>query len=96
MDILLEKKISILNSDEFNLKFQEIDEKIRRQILNDFNKLRLEQNNEFAIKDVFDNETFLENAIVLKEVVELLQVYKIKYENKQPFLGDFFELLLTT
>ena len=64
--------------------------------MKEFHKIRLEKNNEFAIKDVYDNETFIENGIVLKEVVELLQTYQIRYEEKQPFLGDFFELLLTT
>jgi type I restriction enzyme M protein len=33
---------------------------------------------------------------VVKEVVELLQVYKIRYNYRQQFLSDFFELLLTT
>jgi type I restriction enzyme M protein len=59
---------------------------VRLELLKEFNKIRLEKNNEFAIKDVFDKETFEENAIVLKEVVELLQKYQIRYEEKQPFL----------
>jgi type I restriction enzyme M protein len=33
---------------------------------------------------------------VVKEVVELLQVYQIRYNYRQQFLSDFFELLLTT
>ena len=39
---------------------------------------------------------FRSNAIVVKEVVELLQNYQIRYTKKQQFLSDFFELLLTT
>ena len=65
-------------------------------LLREFTKIRLQKNNEFAIKDVFDEETFNENAIVVKEIVELLQGYKIRYTKKQQFLSDFFELLLTT
>ena len=34
--------------------------------------------------------------IVVREVVELLQPYQIRYGHKQQFLGDFFELLLST
>jgi len=54
--------------------------------LKEFNKIRLQKNNEFAIKEVFDEETFKENGKVLKEVVELIQIYKIRYTEKQPFL----------
>lgn len=61
-----------------------------------FTKLRLYKNNEFAFKEVFDDNSFEENANVLKEVVELLQSYQLRYTHKQQFLGDFFELLLNT
>jgi type I restriction enzyme M protein len=54
--------------------------------LEKFTKIRLQKNNEFAIKEVFDDETFEDNAIVLKEVVELLQNYRVRYTKKQPFL----------
>lgn len=92
----LKKEITDFNDDEFNSEFWEIDEKLRMKILEKITKLRLQKNNEFAIKEVFDEETFKDNAKVLKEVVELLQVYQIRYAEKQPFLWDFFELLLTT
>ena len=62
----------------------------------EFTKIRLEKNNEFAIKEVFDTPSFEENAKVVKEVVMLLQGYKIRYTKKQQYLSDFFELLLTT
>ncbi|MDR1594254.1 MAG: N-6 DNA methylase, partial [Prevotellaceae bacterium] len=56
----------------------------------------MEKNNEFAIKDVYDEQSFNENAVVVKEVVQLLQKYKLRYTKKQQYLFDFFELLLTT
>jgi len=34
---------------------------IKKSILEEFSKIRLEKNNEFSIKDVFDHETFIEN-----------------------------------
>lgn len=92
----LKKEITDFNDDDFNKEFSWIDESIRVKILEKITKLRLQKNNEFAIKEVFDEETFIDNAKVLKEVVELLQVYQIRYSEKQPFLWDFFELLLTT
>jgi len=53
-------------------------------------------NNVFAIKEVDDDETFENNQRVLKEVVQLLEKYQIRYPRKQQHLSDFFELLLTT
>ncbi|MBR6699091.1 MAG: N-6 DNA methylase, partial [Bacteroidaceae bacterium] len=51
---------------------------------------------EFAIKEVYDSASFEENAKVVKEVVELIQGYRIRYNKRQQYLSDFFELLLTT
>jgi len=59
-----------------------------------FKLLRLYKDNEFAFKEVINERTFLENAEVVKEVVKLLEQFKIKYSHKQQFLGDFFERLL--
>jgi type I restriction enzyme M protein len=56
----------------------------------------LEKNNEFVIKDVYDGPSFNENAVVVKEIVQLLQKYKLHNARKQQYLSDFFELLLTT
>jgi type I restriction enzyme M protein len=36
-------------------------------------------NNIFAIKEVFDAETFEDNAKVLKEIVQMLGEYQIRY-----------------
>jgi len=53
-------------------------------------------NNVYAIKEVFDEETFEDNAKVLKEVVQMLWEYQIRYPWKQQHLSNFFERLLTT
>lgn len=100
MKEFLDKEVTDLSDKEFEERFgtrlDSFDNKIKEQLLEEFTKIRLEKNNEFAIKDVFDAETFEENAVVVKEIVELLQDYKIRYTKKQQFLSDFFELLLTT
>ena len=96
MKEFLDKEVSDLSDAKFEEKFGNLDNSIKEELLEEFTKIRLQKNNEFAIKDVFDQDTFEENAIVVKEVVELLQNYQIRYTKKQQFLSDFFELLLTT
>ncbi|HBF3877917.1 TPA: N-6 DNA methylase [Clostridioides difficile] len=61
-----------------------------------FSQLRLQKNSEFSFKEVYNEQSFEENAIVVKEIVELLQPYQFRYGHKQQFLGNFFELLLNT
>jgi len=102
----LEKKVTDFTEKELEKEFTDIlpegvfhnlsataKEQLKKRIIY---KLRLEKNNEFAIKEVFDGESALENAKVVKEIVELLQGYKLRYTKKQQYLSDFFELLLTT
>lgn len=61
-----------------------------------YNQLRLYKNNEFAFIEVFDKDTFDRNVVIVKEIVQLLETFKLKYNHKQQFLGDFFEHLLNT
>ena len=49
-----------------------------------------------VIDDVIDEPSFRDNAAIVREVVELLQPYRLRYSKKHPFLGDFFEKLLTS
>ncbi|MDR1452368.1 MAG: restriction endonuclease subunit S [Candidatus Margulisbacteria bacterium] len=96
MKEFLEKEVTDISDTEFENKYGDVSEDIRKKILDDLTEIRLKKNNEFAIKEVFDNDSFEENAKVVKEVVELLQGYKIRYAAKQQYLSDFFELLLGT
>jgi len=96
MKELLEKKVTDISDDEFDTRFQQVEENYRDEIKDILTEIRLKKNNEFAIKEVFDDISFTDNAKVVKEVVELLQVYQIRYNYRQQFLSDFFELLLTT
>ncbi|MDR1199006.1 MAG: N-6 DNA methylase, partial [Prevotellaceae bacterium] len=92
----LEKEVTDISDAEFEKKYGALSDDVRKQLLDELTEIRLKKNNEFAIKEVFDNDSFEENAKVVKEVVELLQGYKIRYAAKQQYLSDFFELLLTT
>jgi len=96
MKEFLEKEVTDLSDKDFERKYGKLDDDIKKQILEEFTKIRLKKNNEFAIKEVFDDDSFEENAKVVKEVVELLQGFKIRYTKKQQYLSDFFEMLLTT
>ncbi len=96
MKELLEKQVTDVSDSEFDVRFQQIEDKYRSEIKDIFTELRLKKNNEFAIKEVYDDDSFNENAKVVKEIVELLQVYQLRYNYRQQFLSDFFELLLTT
>lgn len=96
MHEFLEKVVTDFSESEFKNKFPFLTETQRQPILDEFRKIRLEKNNEFAIKDVYDEQSFNENAVVVKEIVQLLEKYKLRYAKKQQYLSDFFELLLTT
>ncbi|PKL72225.1 restriction endonuclease subunit S [Candidatus Kuenenbacteria bacterium HGW-Kuenenbacteria-1] len=85
----LQKEIEGISDSDFSAYKTEEERKSKKKKLLIFN-------NVFAIKEVFDNETFEDNQKVLKEVVELLQQYQIRYPRKQQHLSDFFERLLTT
>jgi len=97
MKEFLDKEVTDISETYFRQKYGGIvNDEIRAQFLEDLTEIRLKKNNEFALKEVFDDDSFNENAKVVKEVVELLQRYKIRYAAKQQYLSDFFELLLTT
>lgn len=93
---LLEKKVTDVSDSEFDKQFLQVETQYKDKFKEILTEIRLKKNNEFAIKEVYDDASFEENAKVVKEVVELLQVYKIRYNYRQQFLSDFFELLLTT
>lgn len=92
----LERTVSDFDEEDFKKRSANVPEEVQKYLLNEVQKLRLEKNNEFAIKEVYDKDSFLENAKVVREVVELLQKYRIRYNKRQQYLSDFFELLLTT
>ncbi|MDR0989648.1 MAG: restriction endonuclease subunit S [Prevotellaceae bacterium] len=92
----LDKHVTDFSEEQFKNRYQNLTDEDKNDLLKEINKIRLEKNNEFAIKEVYDEKSFKENAVVVKQVVELLQGYKIRYAAKQQYLSDFFELLLTT
>lgn len=59
-----------------------------------FRKLKYFTNNDFAFKDVHNEELFYQNGKVLVEVVQLFQKFKIVHTSRHQVLGDLFEQLL--
>ncbi len=96
MEKFLSRTVSDFNEDDFKIRCSDLNEEAKKYLLDEVNKLRLQKNNEFAIKEVYDPASFEQNAKIVKEVVELLQGYRIRYNKRQQYLSDFFELLLTT
>ncbi|MCL2041705.1 MAG: restriction endonuclease subunit S [Bacteroidales bacterium] len=96
MKKFLDRTVSDFNEEDFHKQCKNLHDEAKKFLLREVNKLRLEKNNEFAIKEVYDTQSFEENAKVVKEVVELIQGYKIRYNKRQQYLSDFFERLLTT
>lgn len=96
MEKFLSRTVSDFNEADFEIRCSDLNEETKKYLLNEVNKLRLQKNNEFAIKEVYDPASFEQNAKIVKEVVELLQGYRIRYNKRQQYLSDFFELLLTT
>lgn len=93
----LEIKIIDHSEEDVTKVLEGIDNSLQRQRLIDmFRDARLKKSPNFAFVEVLDEKTFRLNAKIIREIVELLQVYKFRYQQKHEFLGNFFELLLNT
>ncbi|RHZ36790.1 HsdM family class I SAM-dependent methyltransferase [endosymbiont GvMRE of Glomus versiforme] len=73
-----------------------LNSKKSQKILKMIDNLRLKKDNTFAFIEVFDDKTFEENCLIVKEVVGLFANFKFRYNTKSKSLGEFFEDLLNT
>lgn len=93
----LEIKVIDYEQREVTEKLANIEDSLTKQwIMKMYTDTRLKKSPNFAFVEVQDDRTFDLNAKVVREIVELLQAYKFRYEQKHEFLGNFFELLLNT
>lgn len=74
----------------------DLDADTKQWIMQMYTDTRLKKSPNFAFVEVQDERTFALNAKVVREIVELLQGFKFRYEQRHEFLGNFFELLLNT
>lgn len=56
-----------------------------------FRQLKYFNNNPFAFLDVHNEDLFFQNAVILKDVISMLQNIYLTSNNDNQFLGDLFE-----
>lgn len=98
MEEFMKEKIFYVAADYAERLFQQYTGSQRKKAIEDLNNtiriLKFYSNNDFAFKDVHNEELFFQNGKILVEIVELFQPYRIVYPSKHQFLGDLFEQLL--
>ena len=92
----LEIDVIDYKQDDVMQRLASLDSDTRQWVMEMYTNTRLKKSPNFAFVEVQDERTFALNAKVVREIVELLQVYKFRYAQKHEFLGNFFELLLNT
>lgn len=98
MEEFMKEKIFYVEADYAERLFEQYTGRKRKAAIEDLNRtiriLKFYSNNDFAFKDVHNEELFFQNGKILVEVVQLFQPYRIVYPSKHQFLGDLFEHLL--
>ena len=92
------EEIYYISADYPELLFSTYTGSKRKKAIEDLQKtiriLKFYSNNDFAFKDVHNEELFYQNGKILVEMVQLFEKYRIVYPSKHQFLGDLFEQLL--
>ena len=98
METFMKEKIYYVPADYPEWLFKEYTGKNRQKAIEDLQRniriLKFYSNNDFAFKDVHNEELFYQNGKILVEMVQLFEKYRIVYTSKHQFLGDLFEQLL--
>lgn len=98
MEDFMKEEIFYVPNDYATNLFQQYTGQKREAAIQDLNNtikiLKFYSNNDFAFKDVHNEELFFQNGKILVEVVQLFERYRIVYPSKDQFLGDLFEQLL--
>lgn len=98
MQEFMQEDINYIDDGYADRVFGQLEQGKRKKAIEDLrNTLRILKyytNNDFAFKDVHNEELFYQNGKVLVEVVQLFEKYRIVYPSKHQFLGDLFEQLL--
>jgi len=98
MDQFMKEKIFYVDSHYPRKLFADYTGSSRERAIADLEKtirsLKFYSNNDFAFKDVHNEELFYQNGKILVEMVQLFEKYRIVYNGKHQFLGDLFEQLL--
>ncbi|PHY91822.1 N-6 DNA methylase, partial [Campylobacter vulpis] len=95
MKEFLGEEITFVSNDDIEKAFKKLHATdLKAQIQKHIKELKFYSNNDFAFLEVHNKELFLQNAIVLKEIIELFAPYKLTQNSTNQFLGNLFELFL--
>jgi len=98
MEKFMREKIFYVSADYPEWLFSNYTGSQRQKAIEDLRNtiriLKFYSNNDFAFKDVHNEELFYQNGKILVEMVQLFEKYRIVYPSKHQFLGDLFEQLL--
>ncbi|WP_371818514.1 N-6 DNA methylase [Campylobacter helveticus] len=95
MSEFLGEEITFVSNDDIEKAFKKLHATdLKAQIQKHIKELKFYSNNDFAFLEVHNKELFLQNAIVLKEIIELFAPYKLTQNSTNQFLGNLFELFL--
>ena len=98
MQQFMRENISYVEYDYAEKLFEQYNGRQRKNAIADLKNtiriLKFYSNNDFAFKDVHNEELFLQNGKVLVEMVQLFQPFRIVYASRNQLLGDLFEQLL--
>ncbi len=98
MEEFMKENIYYVADDYADSLVQQYTGQRRVNMINELKKtlriLKFYTNNDFAFKEVHNEELFYQNGKVLVEVVKLFEKYRIIKSNSLQLLGDLFEKLL--
>lgn len=98
MEKFMREKIYYVSDDYAENLVKQYTGQKRKNMINDLRDtikiLKYYTNNDFAFKDVHNEDLFYQNGKILVEMVQLFEKYRIVYTSKHQFLGDLFEQLL--
>ena len=94
----MREKIFYVSADYPEWLFKQYTGSQRKRAIEDLKNtiriLKFYSNNDFAFKDVHNEELFYQNGKILVEMFQLFEKYRIVYPSKHQFLGGLFEQLL--
>lgn len=95
MKEFLDEDVTYISEETLNdafCLFKNQKDETKRTVMDYFTRLKFYSNNPFAFLDVHNEKLFFQNAVILKEIVQMLQDIKLKNDTEQhQFLGDLFE-----
>lgn len=98
MEKFMKEDIFYVSDDYAEKLVQQYTHQNRKNMIAELKKtlriLKFYTNNDFAFKDVHNEELFFQNGKVVKEVVQLFENYRIIGSSNLQMLGDMFEQLL--